>query len=598
MAGEDDIFDQAAARGPKPSAQSSTATLEASSDEGDVFDQAAARPIPPPLNLGPSKDNAPQPPLDLSNPDQLAQTVGSIPAGVKKALARDTFNAGRFGATGSFGSAINMAHPEFLQPQADEKGNKISTEDQNPVDVSEKPTDTPEGAGEAFGGALTGIGEFVLADQTLQDLTIGDKYNLIGKIHKALETSPKLQRAMELGIQATRQGAAVGVQQTIQGATPGEALERAGVATLLGMPVGQIAHWTPELLDALEMAQQNKYVKTPADMLVRSINPPEEVSLGRDPNVVQQEYAKFDKELKSNLPYIIGHVQDSGEVPIGRRSFVDALVNTSNKFRDAYTKVLNPNKEVGVMVSRVPGYSGAFDKDAGIVTLGQLDSRLNDINDIMMPAFDKGKGGLPSEAAVGSEVALRKEASAIRKTLYSELQTRGGDATGINVAETKARNGQLRDLADQAERQWQKARVKANTPLGDLAPTPYRAAEAGGVRAKRNLIGDPRDIETRSAWKLLEERGDHGLQVGAVGPEPPPATNAFVERTPGYVNIPERPTDIVWENSTPEEIAAHREKLINRSNIVKNARAEANKQIQRNRASHGPRGEPDATGEP
>jgi hypothetical protein len=577
-----DVWDDAAAAKPTGTATATPPPPQQQSDSGDIWDQAAQRPIPPELNLGPPKE--PPPPEvgihSLADPSFLK----SVPTGFAKS-AGQTINTISKGLNAIPGIGESLAPSEGISAAEG-------------MESFDKDVDTPEGLGEAAGAGLEGIGEFILGDEFLKGMTLGDKYNVIGKIHKALETSPKLQKAMELGVQSMRQSAVAGGQSMLHGASPSEALERAGIATVLGLPVGQITHWTPELLDALEMAQQNKYVKTPADMLVRSVNPPEEVSLGRDPDVAKQEYAKFDKELKSNLPYIIGHVQDSGEVPIGRRSFIDALVNTSNKFRDAYTKVLNPNKDVEIMASNVHGYKGALNKDTNTVTLGQLDSRLNDLNDILSPAYEKGKGGLPSEAAIGSEVELRKEAGAIRKVLYQQLQSRGGDAMGINVAETKARNGQIRDLADQAERRWQQARVKANTPLGDVAPTPYRAAEAGMVRGKRNLLGDPRDIETRSAWKMLEQRGDHGLQVGAVGPEPPPPTNAFVERTPAYVNIPERPTDIVWEGSTPEQIAAQRTKITNRANTVKNARKEAAVKIQQNKAAHGPRGEADATGEP
>jgi hypothetical protein len=60
-----------------------------------------------------------------------------------------------------------------------------------------------------------------------------------------------------------------------------------------------------------------------------------------------------------------------------------------------------------------------------------------------------------------------------------------------------------------------------------------------------------------------------------------------VDRTPSYVNIPERPTDITWEKSTPEEIAAHKAKMQGRAEVVKNARQQAAEKIERNKAYHG-----------
>jgi hypothetical protein len=568
-----DIWDDAATRLQTTTPQ----PPQPQSGDGDIWDQAASRPIPPPLNLG--NKNTDQSPVNLSDPEQLGQAASGIPAGIGKALASTVHAAGQFGPTGTVGSAINLAHLQGLPEKTE-----------NPINTDINPN-TPEGTGEALGAGLEGVGEFVLGDEALKGLTLGDKYLMVGKIHKALETAPKVQRALELGMQSMRQGAVAGGVALTHGATPSQALESAGVATLFGLPVGQITHWTPEVFDAVRMAQENKYVKTPADLLVRAVNPPEEVALsGAEGDAARNDYAKFDKELKSNLPYLIGTSQETGLEPKGRRDLIDLSMQTADKFHSLYQRdILAPVQDVEVMAkARIPNYQGAYNQDTGTATLRQLDTRLNDLNDMLFKNYERGKGGLPSEAAVGAETELRREASSIRKVLYGELQNRVGDRLGVNVAEIKTRNGQLRDVADTMERRWQQARGKAAIPLGDVAPTPYRAAEASLVRGKRALLGDPRDNDIRAGWQLLKDRGDTGLHVSLQGPSVPPPTNAFMPRTPGYkINIPERGTDIIWEGSTPEEISAQKTKVESRANVVKGAREQAAQKIERNKSYHG-----------
>jgi hypothetical protein len=558
---------------------------EPPSDSGDVFDQAAQRPLPAPLNLGPSKDV--QPPEvgihSLADPSFLT----SIPTGIAKS-AGQTVNTISKGLNAIPGIGETLAPSQGIQAAES-------------MESFGKDINTPEGLGEAAGAGLESLGEFILGDEALKGLTLGDKYNLVGKIHKALEMHPASQRAMELGIQAIRQGAVTGGVTAVHGASPSEALTAAGMATVLGVPVGQITHWTPEVMDAISAAQANKYVKTPADLLIRAVNPPEEVTLsGAEGEGAAREYAKFDKELKSNLPYIIGTAQEQGKTPMGRRDLTDLAVQTADKFNTLYQReILQPVKDVQVGAkAKIPNYKGAMDSMTGEATLQQLDDRLDKINDMLYKSYERGKGGLPSEAAIGEASELTSEARGIRKLLYSELQNRVGDRLGVNVAEVRTRNGQLRDVADTMERRWQQARAKANTPLGESARSIYQGVEQGAVRAKRAMLGDPRDGDIRAGWKMLQERGDHGLPVSIQGPSVPPHTNAFAERTPGYVNIPARPTDIVWEGSTPKEIAAQKAKITGRADVVKGARQEAAKKIQQNKASHGPRGVSDATGEP
>jgi hypothetical protein len=82
---------------------------------------------------------------------------------------------------------------------------------------------------ERGGAVVEGIGEFLLGDEALKTLSIGDRLLKAGKLAKMLEESPRLKRAVEIGMNAMRQGTVGTTQSLARGATPGEAVATGAV---------------------------------------------------------------------------------------------------------------------------------------------------------------------------------------------------------------------------------------------------------------------------------------------------------------------------------------------------------------------------------
>lgn len=442
-----------------------------------------------------------------------------------------------------------------------------------------------EAGGEAVGAMGEQAAEFMLGDFLAKDLTMGEKFSEMGKIWKSLELHPRAKQALKLGLQSMRQGTEAGALAKAHGASNTEALETAGMATGLGAAAGLTTMGGQSIGKRISAARDNSYIQVPEDYITRAYNPPEEVNLpkaGQDAQL--REFAKFDQELKSNMPYILGTAERTGLHPVGRRSMMDLTLRTADEFHDLWNnRILGPMENAKVGIPK--GFQGR--SEGGFATLRDLDTRLNEINDTLNPKYEAGKGGLPAEAKVGAEQAtdLRREAAAIRKTLYDTLQANVGDKIGVNVGEVKARNGQLRDLADNMSRQWQRQRVKAFEPVGD-ASTVRSATEKGVVKTSRAIVGDPRDKDIRTGWELIRNHIDP-VSPGIMGPSVPPPTNEFVSSIRSH-NIPINPdaSTITWSGSSPAEVEAHQQKIAERAATVRETRRQEHLQTMKNKAAH------------
>ena len=102
------------------------------------------------------------------------------------------------------------------------------------ADTMETPTTTPE----KIGYGLENIGEFMLGDEALKGLSLGDKLLESGKIAKAIENFPKLKKAIEIGMTAMRGGTVAGTQTLAHGGTPSEALTQGATAAGAGAAAG------------------------------------------------------------------------------------------------------------------------------------------------------------------------------------------------------------------------------------------------------------------------------------------------------------------------------------------------------------------------
>jgi hypothetical protein len=104
---------------------------------------------------------------------------------------------------------------------------------------------------ESTGKAAEGMLEFMAGDDTLKGLSLADKFDTASKIAKLAETSPRVARALEIGMNALRVGSVGTAQGLAKGETPGQALITGAVAGVTGGALETAAAGGQSLREAL-----------------------------------------------------------------------------------------------------------------------------------------------------------------------------------------------------------------------------------------------------------------------------------------------------------------------------------------------------------
>jgi hypothetical protein len=94
--------------------------------------------------------------------------------------------------------------------------------------------ETPTNTAQTVGVGIEGLGEFLLGDEALKGLSLGDKLLSAGKLAKTIEGSPLLSKAVEIGMNALRTGTVGTVQGLAHGDSVREAATTGGVAAGVG----------------------------------------------------------------------------------------------------------------------------------------------------------------------------------------------------------------------------------------------------------------------------------------------------------------------------------------------------------------------------
>ena len=144
--------------------------------------------------------------------------------------------AARFGAYNELGQGVIKGAKETVQGvvgAADTAANwinrKLGTSELHaptPFEGQDLEAKTPT---ESLGKGMEGLAEFVLGDEALKGLSLVEKAKHLGDAGKLLEKSPKLAKAVEIGVNALRQGTVGGAQTLAHGGTLGEALTTGAV---------------------------------------------------------------------------------------------------------------------------------------------------------------------------------------------------------------------------------------------------------------------------------------------------------------------------------------------------------------------------------
>jgi hypothetical protein len=167
-------------------------------------------------------------------------------------------------------------------------------------------------------------------------------------------------------------------------------------------------------------------------------------------NPIAKDTPAFMSELNTHMDTIANHARQTGAKVTNLDEFAKLAKSTANA--DPYKDVLvNPLKNEVVNMRTVKGYDGPRLAN-GDVTIGQLDSRLSEINKTLAPRYVQGPAGSVQQvSAIGAEQtsALRSESAQIRTQLAQEISARTGIDPDV-VMKARKNYGELNDMADTA----------------------------------------------------------------------------------------------------------------------------------------------------
>lgn len=224
-------------------------------------------------------------------------------------------------------------------------------------------------------------------------------------------------------------------------------------------------------------------------------------------NLIRKGVLPKDPDFMPTLAKNLDTLKAAPEIS-GKAQMAAFLEKSGTAHRQLYEQLLKPNESATVQLSgdrTIKNYGGELVQDPfgrnlyNTVTLRQLDSRLNIINNTIRDAKSGVNGGPLSTEGIAP---LKAEASAIRKVLYPELQK----LTGVDPAPIHAKMGQLNDLA-RSVRESEIARYnQVNRPID--APTTTKAGliARGAGKVQRKVFGDPQDVAIRKAFEGLRRR--------------------------------------------------------------------------------------------
>jgi hypothetical protein len=300
---------------------------------------------------------------------------------------------------------------------------------------------------------------------------------------------------------------------------------------------------------------------------------------------------KVRELLNTALDEGVAHGQQAGMKITSRKSLGDAVRGMANKNRDTFSGLIDRIRDNLVGTSQLPGYQGGK-VDSNTTTIGQMASRLHEINDTLWNKFEK--PGLQGQAMLGAEsaAALNAERQALRTQLYEEMGKRLG-LDPKEIARVNQLSGAGANLAEWL--QWSADEYVTQLATARNAPPRFTSGKGmvldkAGVKVS-GMRGSYADREIRR----LFDAGPHRLTLHqAYSPQnvrAPLAPNspqpAPYPRRPSWRQLPGEGERVELSPSTMKEIEdtlghmeasrSARQKAIDAERAAKEAR----------RASHG-----------
>jgi len=370
--------------------------------------------------------------------------------------------------------------------------------------LSANSTNTGTGAAgieQGLGSGAEDIAEFLLGDETLKGFSVAKRLNAVGKLADAIESSPRLNRLVQLGIRAVR-GATVGGIQG--GLKTGDATD----ATLSGIGAGVGNAILPEI----------------STIVTKDI--PAAFNLKAVQSVLQKGVDAAQGDFHDSLRGILSSVaDDAGVKPAASDSLRDTAANVAQAVK-AKASALYKQLDQAIGGTRFQTYdeqlsnvkralrnSAGIDPDAD----GRLVERINDLEDAKAAAMEQAKANGVDPNLINQANAAYRQGSALEDLskhirasasgLRPELST-GDPAASEAISPAK--------LATRANRLYDSGRLQQ--ALGDdRADDLLRATE----QTKQHLTNLQQAAEQRAQqiqrnWKVAGSVAGGALGAGGV----------------------------------------------------------------------------------
>ena len=231
----------------------------------------------------------------------------------------------------------------------------------------------------------------------------------------------------------------------------------------------------------------------------------------------QQGVQNFIEAVQKHGGDVTDYAQQNGMGIRGSLDYSKAAKGAADQTLQQFMDMLTPNKSITVPVS--DAYQGTLARTPGqgvgrYANLGDVNSRIGDINDLLRPAANAPTEGQTMTAQ--ERVGLGQEHTELTGKLHQAL----GDATGVppeSIAALREKFGKLYTIADRANaavnaRQGMESNIDQGTRT-----VPMTAASFAMERLNQLIRGGPMKIADSSLRKALSNSNLQPTQ-----PIPPP----------------------------------------------------------------------------
>lgn len=230
----------------------------------------------------------------------------------------------------------------------------------------------------------------------------------------------------------------------------------------------------------------------------------------------------FEQNLATNLPKIKGFADESGNPLHSQWETSEAARGLANKGLEHFrTNFMDPVGNEQISMRSVPEYQGPVSGEGRMTTLGQLEKRISDINDMQRAAM---KGAKTQGAQMSAEQALglENEAGKLRDILYQEIGKRTGVEPSV-IRDLRQSYGQQFNIADtiDAARRTRLGQTGAAAEMGGSVPfskTGILEKAMQGIRGGQDYIANAR---LRKALQSFEPESPQYPTPKAPEPGPP-----------------------------------------------------------------------------